>query len=136
MTHVSSLANSEKVQRLICITLEQLARDYQPFHTEIFIINREIAIGSDNFTVSEEIELLTTNLCGYGNQIKHQKYIQNSEQALVFLKKTHIFEIQSIVDLYLSQSAYFPHTKQYLQKLDYLKFLLIDWLENYQTTET
>jgi hypothetical protein len=60
--------------------------------------------------------------------IKITNQIQSPDQALKYLRQTLILSNPMIADLYFFQSEKFPLTHQYLQKLDYLKFLLIDAL--------
>ncbi|MFM7887072.1 MAG: hypothetical protein ACKPCM_10360 [Pseudanabaena sp.] len=76
----------------------------------------------------EEIDLITTDLRGYASQIKIAGQIQNPDQALKYLRQTFILSSPLLADLYFFQKEIFPLTHQYLQKLDYLKLLLLDAL--------
>lgn len=60
--------------------------------------------------------------------MKITNQIQNPDQSLKHLRQTLILSNPLIADLYFSQREKFSLTHQYLQKLDYLKFLLIDAL--------
>jgi hypothetical protein len=135
MSNTVTLANPEKAQQKITVLLEQLTQDYQSLQQEIPVINQSFPRNDEELSIIEEIELLTTDLRGYASQIKIQSSINHKTKALDFLKNTPIFEIPSLAELYFSENPALPLTKQYLQKLDYLKFLLIDWLEQHQTAE-
>lgn len=135
MSNTVTLANPEKAQQKITVLLEQLTHDYQSLKQEVPVINQAFPFNDEELSIVEEIELLTTDLRGYASQIKIKGSINHKTKAFDFLKSTQIFEIPSLAELYFSERATLPFTKQYLQKLDYLKFLLIDWLEQHQTTE-
>ena len=80
------------------------------------------------FFILEEIDLLTTDLRGYASQISINQQIQNPDQALTTLRSMRLLENPSLAELYFTKNKQFPLFYQYLQKLDYLKLLLIDWL--------
>ncbi|OKH17504.1 hypothetical protein [[Limnothrix rosea] IAM M-220] len=134
MSNTINVVNPEQAQRKIMVVLEQLVADYSSFQEEIPIINQEFPADEESFSVVEEIELLTTDLRGYGNQIKYSGAIQDLHKTLTTLKNLPILETPSLFKLYFSNLSLFPKTKQYLQRLDYLKFLLIDWLEQAMKT--
>jgi len=69
-------------------------------------------------------------LRGFASQIKITNQIQNPDRALKFLCEIRIFVNPFLADLYFTKGDRFPTVHQYLQKLDYLQFLLIDWLSN------
>lgn len=132
MSNTITLAHPEKAQQKIIVLLEQLTKEYQDLTPEIPLINQAFPANEEELSIIEEIELLTTDLRGYGSQIKTQRQINQPVTALEFLKKLQIFEIISLENLYFSELSDFPQTKQYLQKLDYLKLLLVEWLQEHQ----
>ncbi len=118
----------QSTQKIIDL-LNQLTQDYQqllqqdkPLLFETFPPNNQ------TLSILEEIDLLTTDLRGYANQITINQQIQNPDQTLTTLRSMRLFENRSLAELYFTKNKQFPLFYQYLQKLDYLKLLLIDWL--------
>ena len=118
----------QSTQKIIDL-LNQLTQDYQqllqqdkPLLFETFPPN------SQTLSILEEIDLLTTDLRGYASQITINQQIQNPDQALTRLRSMRLLENPSLAELYFTKNKQFPIIYQYLQKLDYLKLLLIDWL--------
>ena len=118
----------QSTQKIIDL-LNQLNQDYQqllqqdkPLLFETFPPN------SQTLSILEEIDLLTTDLRGYASQITINQQIQNPDQALTRLRSMRLLENPSLAELYFTKNKQFPIIYQYLQKLDYLKLLLIDWL--------
>lgn len=132
MSNTATIANPEKAQQKISLLLDQLTKEYQGLMPEIPLIKQAFPANEEELSIIEEIELLTTDLRGYASQIKTKRQIKQPVTALDFLKKLQIFEIISLENLYFSELSDFPRTKQYLQKLDYLKLLLLEWLQEYQ----
>ncbi len=131
MSNTITLNPIEQTTRKIINLLDQLNHDYHQIQqsesqslVEVFPLNEQ------EFSIMEEIDLMTTDLCGYASQVKISDHIQNPEQAIKYLRQTLILSNPLIADLYFSQGGKFPLIHQYLQKLDYLKFLLIDALTN------
>lgn len=121
----------EQTTKKIINLLEQLTRDYQQIQqTETAALVEIFPPNEQELSIIEEIDLLTTDLRGFASQIKITNQIQNPDRALKFLCKIRIFVNPFLADLYFSKGDRFPIVHQYLQKLDYLQFLLIDWLSN------
>ncbi|MDY6802664.1 MAG: hypothetical protein SXA11_02505 [Cyanobacteriota bacterium] len=88
---------------------------------------------SDDFTVLEEIELLTTEIRGYASQIKIYGRIKNEEEAIKILESKRIFAISSIAQWYFNSDDDYQQLKLYASMLDYLRLLileLIGWERN------
>lgn len=131
MFNTITLNPHEQTTRKIISLLDQLTHDYHQIQQdEAKALMEAFPFHEQEFSIMEEIDLITTDLRGYANQIKITNQIQNPDQALKYLRQTLILNNPLIADLYFFQREKFPLTHQYLQKLDYLKFLLIDTLTN------
>jgi len=129
MFNTITLNPYEQTTRKIIILLDQLTHDYhqiQQSESKLFI--EAFSLNEQEFSIMEDIDLITSDLRGYASQIKITNQIQNPDQALKYLRQTFILSNPLIADLYFFQRDKFPLTHQYLQKLDYLKLLLIDAL--------
>ncbi|UXE59029.1 MAG: hypothetical protein KA717_24115 [Woronichinia naegeliana WA131] len=123
---VNSLEQS--TQKIIDL-LNQLTQDYQQLLQQDKTLLLETFPPNDQtLSILEEIDLLTTDLRGYASQISINQQIQNPDQALTILRSMCLLENQFLAELYFTKNKQFPLFYQYLQKLDYLKLLLIDWL--------
>jgi hypothetical protein len=121
----------EQTTKKIINLLEQLTREYQQIQqTETASLIKVFPPNEQELSIIEEIDLLTNDLRGFASQIKITNQIQNPDRALKFLCEIRIFVNPFLADLYFTKGDRFPTIHQYLQKLDYLQFLLIDWLSN------
>ena len=136
MSNTITLNPYEQNTRKIISLLDQLTHDYHQIQQseaksliEIFPLNEK------EFSIMEEIYLIATDLRGYASQIKITNQMQNPDQSLKYLRQTMILSNPLIADIYFSQKEKFPFIHQNLQKLDYLKFLLIDALTDNSTID-
>jgi hypothetical protein len=119
----------EQTTQKITNLLNQLTQDYQHLlEQDKTLLLENFPLNEQTFSVLEEIELLTTDLRGYASQIVFNQQIQNPDQTLITLRTIQLFENPSLAELYFAKNKQFPLFYQYLQKLDYLRLLLIDWL--------
>ena len=118
----------QSTQKIIDL-LNQLTQDYQQLlQQDKTLLLETFPLNDQTLSILEEIDLLTTDLRGYASQIPINQQIQNPDQALTMLQSMRLFENPSLAELYFTKNKQFPIIYQYLQKLDYLKLLLIDWL--------
>lgn len=81
---------------------------------------------SDDFTVLEEIELLTTEIRGYASQIKIYGRIKNEVEGIKILESKGIFAIPSIAGWYFNSDDDYQQLKFYASMLDYLRLLILE----------
>ena len=119
----------EKSTQKMIDLLNQLTQDYQQLLQQDKTLLLENFLPNDQtLSILEEVDLLTTDLRGYASQISINQEIQNPDQALTRVRSMRLLENPSLAELYFTKNKQFPIIYQYLQKLDYLKLLLIDWL--------
>ena len=119
----------EQSTKKIVELLTQLTQDYQQvLQQDKKTLLENFPPNNNEFSVLEEIDLLTTDLRGYASQITINQQIKNPDQSLKNLRNIRILANSTLAELYFSKNEQFPLIYQYLQKLDYLKLLLIDWL--------
>jgi hypothetical protein len=118
----------QSTQKIVDL-LTQLTQDYQQIlQQDTNSLLENFPTNNHEFSILEEIDLLTTDLRGYASQIKINQQIKNTDQALTKLRKLRILANPSLAELYFIKNKQFPLIYQYLQKLDYFKLLIIDWL--------
>ncbi|CAD5982266.1 hypothetical protein PCC9214_04945 [Planktothrix tepida] len=108
--------------------LDQLIVDYQNTKSDRKAISAEFSISEAEFTVLEEIELLTTDIRGYANQIKVIGYLENVQEKIRILQKMRVFDIPIIAQLYFHTPGKYENFKSYLRMLDYLRLLILEYL--------
>jgi hypothetical protein len=118
----------QSTQKIVDL-LTHLTQDYQQIlQQDTNSLLENFPTNNHEFSILEEIDLLTTDLRGYASQIKINQQIENTDQALTKLRNLRILANPSLAELYFIKNKQFPLIYQYLQKLDYFKLLIIDWL--------
>ena len=129
MLNTITLNPLEQSTKKIVELLTQLTQDYQSIlQQDKSSLLENFPLSDHEFSILEEIDLLTTDLRGYANQINVNQQIKNPDQTLTKLRNLRILANPSLAELYFIKNEQFPLIHQYLQKLDYLKLLIIDWL--------
>lgn len=115
--------------------LKQLTDDYQQTRDERTALAKAIDTETDDFTLLEEIELLTVSIRGFGSQFVSQNGIANSQVAIAQLKQLKVFDIPAIAQFCFNDSIKSDQLKLYISLLDYLRLLVLDYLIASLTTE-
>lgn len=108
--------------------LDQLTIDYQNTKQERKEIASTFPIYKEEFTVLEEIELLTADIRGYGSQIKARGRIENEPTAIERLENMQVFNVPAIAQLYFASNPDYRQMKAYIRMLDYLRLLMLEYL--------
>lgn len=129
MLNTITLNPLEQSTKKIVELLTQLTQDYLSIlQQDKSSLLENFPLSDHEFSILEEIDLLTTELRGYASQINVNQQIKNPDQTLTKLRNLRILANPSLAELYFIKNEQFPLIHQYLQKLDYLKLLIIDWL--------
>jgi len=129
MLNTITLNPLEQSTKKIVELLTQLTQDYQSIlQQDKSSLLENFPLSDHEFSILEEIDLLTTELRGYASQINVNQQIKNPDQTFIKLRNLRILANPSLAELYFIKNEQFPLIHQYLQKLDYLKLLIIDWL--------
>lgn len=124
--------NSEVTRNYINHLLKQLTVDYQNTKQE----RKEIAslppASEEEFTILEEIDLLTSDIRGYASQIQAQGWIENKQDAIERLQTMRVFDVPAIAQFCFTTDAGYMQMKAYIRMLDYLRLLILEYLRSYQ----
>lgn len=106
--------------------LNQLLMDYQNTQRE----REKIASWEENqkFSILGIIEVLTDEIRGYAFQVITDKYSSNAQDIFNQLNSLKIFEILGLFQGYFSPEFDFKLTKSYVEKLNYLRLLIIEYI--------
>lgn len=120
----------EAKRNQIAHLLERLTQEYQQGKTERRAIATLERLDSEEFTVLEEMELLTTEIRGFASQLQARGLIESSTYAIEQLQQCQVFDRPAIAQFYFNPHNHYPQTKAYLRTLDYLRLVLLDHLTN------
>ena len=124
-----SRPDAEPVQRCISELLDQIVVDYQQTKDERRSLATALPEPKEDFTVLEELELAATDLQGYASQVQVHGQITDKATAIAHLKQLRLFDIPSVSTFYFELGETYPQLKDYVSRLDYLRFLLLDFLQ-------
>lgn len=122
------LNDQEVIKNNIIDLFDKLAIAYQQTKEERQEIISQDQFSDEDFSLLEEIELITVDLRGYASQIKTVGYIKNKTQAIKQLQTIKILNIPTIAEFYFNTGQLYEKTKGYIRLLDYLRLSLIEFL--------
>jgi exonuclease VII large subunit len=121
-------------RRYITQLVNQLKSDYATLKEEMKQIAKDLPTSDEEFTFLEEFELLIVGISGYARQIESSGDVKQIEKAIAQLQRLQIFTNPIITAIYPNHSDQYPKILAYLQQLNYLRLLAIEYLQ-VQTTE-
>jgi hypothetical protein len=113
--------NAEQMRHGISNLLTQMTANYQQTKSDRLTLKSINTPSSESFSISEELELVTSDLRGYASQIQANGSIENSTTAINYLQNLRLFSIPSIGQFYFETGEEYPKLKEYLRQLDYLR---------------
>lgn len=85
-----------------------------------------------DFSILGEIEIITDNIRGYASQLTTNGNIENPQESIEKLKQIQIFNISDFAEWYFMPENEYPQLKNYIEKLNYLRLLIIEYISQYQ----
>lgn len=104
---------------------EQLDALYQAMKTERRTIAQWEA--DQPFSILGVIELFSTDIQGYAAQILAGGAIANAATYLPHLRQLNVFQVDYFATWYFTHLDTYPQIKQYVEQLDHLRLLLIEY---------
>ncbi|MBN3941606.1 MAG: hypothetical protein V7L21_08665 [Nostoc sp.] len=126
---MNKLNEQELTKRNIVQLLTQLINAYQSTRTERQEIAIQFSSEDEEFSLLEELELLTVNIRGYANQIQSTGHIVNKDQAIEQLQALRVLNVPQIANFYFGSNGNYEQIKSYIRTLDYLRLLLLEYLQ-------
>lgn len=87
---------------------------------------------SKDFSILGEIEIFTTDIRGYTSQLITNNFLENPQEVVEKLKQIQIFYNSEFGEWYFSSQNQYPQLKNYIEKLNYLRLLLIEYISQYK----
>ncbi len=113
----------------------QLTVDYQNTKAERRNIAERYPSSEEEFTFSEELELLTISIRGYASQIQETETVNNCEPAIVHLQQLRVLDRPVLAQFYKEERLHYPQIQSYLWRLDYLRLLVLEYLQMQQSVQ-
>ncbi|MHC5764241.1 MAG: hypothetical protein ACYTXI_01215 [Nostoc sp.] len=123
------LNQQELIKKNISQLLAQLTNNYQNTRGERQEIYIHFPPEDEEFSLLEELELLTVNLRGYASQIQSTGQIANQAEAIEQLQAMRVLNIPQIANFYFGSNGNYEQIKSYIRTLDYLRLLLLEYLQ-------
>jgi hypothetical protein len=93
--------------------------------------------GSQEPVVWETLKVVSTYIAGYVSQVTTEGYkIENPPEVIIHLHKLSIFNVKCIMKWYPSAENEYPKIKQYFELLDYIRLLILDFIQRYRLPES
>lgn len=108
--------------------LNKLTSDYHNTKQERKEIASQFYGTDEEFSLLEEIELLTVNIRGYASQIQATAKIVNEQEAIGQLQAMNAFNIPVIAQFYFNSNDNYEQMKAYIRTLDYLRLVILEFL--------
>jgi hypothetical protein len=136
MTEATRITQNPEITRnYINHLLKQLTVDYQNTKQERKEIASLSPASEEEFTILEEIDLLTSDIRGYASQIQARAWIENEQEAIERLQTMRVFDVPAIAQFYFTTHAGYMQMKAYIRMLDYLRLLILEYLRSYQGSQ-
>jgi hypothetical protein len=118
LTEVPAIAH----MRLLSTQLDRLYRDMKSER-------RAIGQWEENQSVSilGVLELFSDDIQGYVEQIDSLHSTSSQETALSHLHKLNVFDLDYFTTWYFANLDAYPQVKQYIDQLDHLRLLLVEY---------
>jgi hypothetical protein len=130
---VAGLLNSLNEQELTKINinqlLSQLTNAYHNTRSERQEIIVQFPPADEEYSLLEELELLTVNLRGYASQLQCKGQIVNKAEVIEQLQGMRVFNVPQIARFYFGSNGRYEQMKSYIRMLDYLRLLLLEYLQ-------
>jgi hypothetical protein len=82
---------------------------------------------SQNFTILGVIEIFTTDIRGYASQVINSDNLEAPQEISGNLDKLKIFDIPYFSNWYFYHEPNYPKIKHYIESLNYLRLLIIEY---------
>lgn len=123
------LNDRETTKNHIDKLLEELTLVYQKSKEERQEIVNHFPPDDEEFSLLEELELLTVSIRGYAFQIQARGRVENGMKAIEQLQEMRIFRIPAIAQFYFGSHGKYEQMKGYIRMLDYLRLLMLEYLQ-------
>lgn len=112
---------------------EKVIAEYKEMEEELSQLDEWEWENDFDFTILGLMELFSSYVGGYASQIATRGTVLEPEHALKFLETKYLFDQPYFVDWYFSHDNNYVKIKQYVNHLDHLRLMLIEYITRYQS---
>ena len=112
--------------------LAEITEEYSVLKPEMQQISKQYPGSDDEFSFLEEFELWIASICGYAKQIQTTGRVKQFDSAINHLQTLQVFANPIFARFYFEAKQTFPKIHSYLQRLDYLRLLTLEYLQMQQ----
>ncbi len=110
--------------RLLSRQLDEMYQEMKPERSNIARWEEE-----QEFSILGVIELFSTDIQGYAEQaILDTSDVLLNSKGVNHLRQLNVFDIDYFTQWYFHNLEFYPQTQKYVEQLDHLRLLLIDYL--------
>lgn len=125
MENQSLMTSTDPTLAHIQLISEQLDALYQAMKAERRAIDQWEA--DQPYSILGVIELFSTDIQGYAAQILAGGAIAHAADYLSHLRQLNVFRVDYFATWYFAHLDTYPQIKQYVEQLDHLRLLLIEY---------
>ena len=122
---IAALADVER--RHINLLSERLDLLYQMMKSERSAIAEWEE--SQTYSILGVVELFSTEIQGYAEQLNFDQFASLSTDSLDRLRQLNVFRIDYFASWYFENLEQYPQTKEYVEQLDHLRLLLLEFFD-------
>ena len=119
---------TEQQKAHVACVLAQMLLDYKGARAERQAIAKTLSDDDSDFSLLEELELLTTDIRGIGSRFVASQ-IDNHQDVIGQLERLQVLNVPSVKEFYFDPAMQAERLKLYISLLDYLRLLLIGYLQ-------
>lgn len=112
---------------------EQVITEYKEMQDELSQLDEWEWENDFDFTIVGLMEVFSSYVGGYASQIATRGTVLEPEHALQLLESKYLFDQPYFVDWYFSPDNTYLKIKQYVNHLDHLRLMLIEYITRYQS---
>lgn len=112
---------------------KQVIAEYKEMQDELSQLDEWEWENDFDFTIVGLMEVFSSYVGGYASQIATRGTVLEPEHALQFLESKYLFDQPYFVDWYFSPDNTYLKIKQYVNHLDHLRLMLIEYITRYQS---
>lgn len=79
------------------------------------------------FSILGVMELFSTEVQGYAEQLRYSQFSSPIAHSVDRLRQLNVFRVDYFADWYFQNFEKYPQTKEYIEQLDHLRLLLIEF---------
>ncbi len=115
--------------------LTRVTDEYVALKPELKQVAEQYPGSDDEFSFLEEFELWISNICGYAQQIQAAGGVRQGDAAIAHLQQLQFSANPIFVRFYVDGRERYPKVGVYLQSLDYLRLLALEYLQMQRSSQ-